>query len=82
MVTVARYNDPPLFVGPNGALCCAEHKGSEGWGRRKLKPQSVLLLRMELLQRGLVALHEPLCETCRGIFRRPEAARLLTGGDA
>ena len=57
--------DPALWMDRNGAICCADHKGSEGWAR--IRPAGVQVLRREVLTMGLVALHEPLCEACRVI---------------
>ena len=71
--------DPAAYMGPNGAVCCASHKGTEGWAR--MSAAKVLRFRDDLDRMKLVRRDEPLCETCRGIYRRPEAAQLLTGGD-
>ena len=70
--------DPTLYMGPNGAILCAQHRGRGG--RRPLTREFIAAMRDELHARGLVARPEPLCEACRCIANR--GGHVLTGGDA
>ena len=58
--------DESLWSGPNGAVCCSDHKGRDGWSRMSAMERAMWLETCKALNRVMTRQNASNgCEVCK-----------------